>query len=354
MKMAETNVVAVNAGRGQVAVEERPLPSPGPGEVLVEVSHCGICGSDIHMIVDGWGETGRVEGHEYTGTIAAVGPAVEGWLVGDVVVGGPAPKCGHCRRCLEGKPSQCENRDKSVIDAHDGAFARYTVVDARQLLHLPEGLGAREAALAEPLAVALHGITRSGIAAATGNPTTMVFGAGPIGVLTVGALKALGIGPISVVEPNHGRQQLAERFGADRVLQPSDLEIFPMWEPERISADAVDFVFECSGKKAAMEAGYNQLLRGGVLTLVGAGVEPPTFDPNRMILNELHVCGSFIYDADGFERALEMLASGMLPVDGLIEPDDVTLDRLGDALTGLAKGQIAGKVLVVPRLSSQG
>ena len=94
-----------------------------------------------------------------------------------------------------------------------------------------------------------------------------------------------------------------------RGARPDELELFPPFEPDRISTRAVDVVLECSGKKAAMEAGFHQLRRGGTLVLVGAGIEAPSFDPNRMLLNELVVTGSFVYDADGFERALELLAS---------------------------------------------
>ena len=100
-----------------------------------------------------------------------------------------------------------------------------------------------------------------------------------------------------------------------------------------------------------MEIGFHQLRRGGTLALVGAGIEHPAFDPNRFVLNELHVVGSFIYDKGGFERALELLASDGFPTDLLIEADDVPLDRLSDALVGLAEGRYAGKVMVVPRLS---
>ena len=136
------------------------MPRPGPGEVLVEVDHCGICGSDIHTPLDGWAEKpGLVAGHEFTGATASLGAGVKGWEVGETVVGGPSPKCGRCRRCLEGKPSQRENRQGSIVDGHDGAFARYVLVRAASLLRLPPGLTARLAALAEPLAVALHGIT---------------------------------------------------------------------------------------------------------------------------------------------------------------------------------------------------
>ena len=99
---------AVYRGSGEVAVEDRPVPEPGPGQVLVEVGHCGICGSDLHLIAERLGTAGTVLGHEYSGVVAALGEGVTGWAVGDEVVGGPAPRCGRCRRCLEGQPSQCE------------------------------------------------------------------------------------------------------------------------------------------------------------------------------------------------------------------------------------------------------
>jgi threonine dehydrogenase-like Zn-dependent dehydrogenase len=339
---------AVYLRPGEVVVEERPVPRPGPHEVLVEVDHCGICGSDVHMLLDGWGEEGLVAGHEFTGAIVALGDQVKGWQLGEVVVGGSSPKCGRCRRCLEGKPSQCENRQGSVVDGRDGAFARYVLVRDTSLLRLPSGLTPRQAALAEPLAVALHGITRSG--AAPGD-RVMVIGAGPIGALSIAALVARGIGPVIAVEPGERRRELARKLGATEVLDPAELETFPPWEPERITERATHVVLECSGKKDAIEAGFHQLRRGGTLVLVGAGLEHPSFDPNRFVLNELHIVGSFIYDQGGFEQALALLASDGFPTDLLIEADDVPLDGLSDALVGLAQGRLAGKVMVVPRLS---
>ncbi len=348
-ELPDTMPAAVLQRRGEVVVEERPVPRPGRDEVLVEVDHCGICGSDIHMLLDGWGDKGLVAGHEFTGTIVALGADVTGWELGEPVVGGASPRCGRCRRCLEGKPSQCEDRQGSVVDGHDGAFARYVLVRKASLLRLPPGLTPREAALAEPLAVALHGITRSG--AAPGD-RVMVIGAGPIGALSIAALVARGIGPVLAVEPGARRKQLARDLGAAEVLDPADLESFPAWEPERITGRAVHVVLECSGKKEAMEAGFQQLGRGGTLVLVGAGMEQPSFDPNRFVLNELHVVGSFVYDQGGFEAALELLSSDGFPTDRLIEAEDVPLDRLSEALTGLAEGRLAGKVMVVPRLSA--
>ncbi len=336
--------VAVYRRPGVVEVEDRPVPAPGPNQVLVEVDHCGICGSDIHLLFDGWVPPGLVAGHEFSGTVAAVGQGVEGWRPGAAVVAGASPRCGHCRRCLEGQPSQCENRAGSIMDAHDGAFARYAVVDAASLLERPEGMSSRAAALAEPLAVALHGITRSGV---TKGDSVMIFGAGPVGALSLAVLVRQGIGPVSVVEPSAERRQLAADLGADEVLAPDELEP-PTKDPESIAERAVHVVLECSGRKTAMEAGFQQLRRGGTMALVGAGIEAPTFQQSRFILNELTVCGSFVYDLGGFERALELLAAEDFPSERLVEPDDVPLQGISEVLEALAAGKVAGKVLVSP------
>ncbi|HKY16950.1 MAG TPA: alcohol dehydrogenase catalytic domain-containing protein [Microthrixaceae bacterium] len=350
--LPETHRVAVHTRVGEVVVEDRAVPEAEPGRVVVEVSHCGICGSDIHMIMEGWGRPGSVHGHEYSGVVVAVGDGAEGWLPGDEIVCGASPRCGRCEGCRSGQPSQCTNRHGVMGDDHDGAYARFVSVDARSLLRIPSGLSLRVAALAEPLAVALHGITRSGIVegqfAIGRGPSAMVFGAGPIGALTAAVLLARGIGPVTVVEPAPSRQRLARDLGVDRVVHPDELPTFGIHQPEELAPHAARVVFECSGKKAAMEAGLQQVARGGTFVMVGAGIEPPTFDGNRILLNELTIVGSYVYDADGFERALDLLASGDLPTDVLIEPDDVPLDGLLDAMTGLARGEIAGKVMIVP------
>ncbi len=266
-----------------------------------------------------WGFTpGAVAGHEWSArTVAAVGDDVTSWSVGELVVGGPGVRCGTCRRCLEGKPSQCENRSSMTSGGSDGAFAEYILCRAAGVLRLPEGLSPRHAALAEPLSVAMHGITRSEVAH---GDSVMVFGAGPIGALSVAALRSMGITDITVVEPHEGRRQLAADLGVTSIVDPADLEVFPPWEPERMSSRAVDVVLECSGHRAAIEAGFNQLARGGILVMVGAGIDHPTFDINRMILNELTVTGSFVYDEGGFERALELLASDSFPAEPAHRP----------------------------------
>lgn len=344
-----TMPAAVFMGIRDVRVEERPVPAVGPRDVLVEVGHCGICGSDLHFLLDWGGRPGAIEGHEYSGTVVAVGPEVTEWRVGDHVVGGPSPRCGRCRFCLADRPSLCTGRGRVGVaeDEWQGAFARYKLVPADQLLRVPDGLDPRHAALTEPLAVALHGITRAG----GPRPGTrwLVTGGGPIGFLSVAALRALGVDDVVVSEPHERRRALCERLGA-RTVHPDELVAPAM--PHDVVDEPFDAALECSGAHQAMESALAQLDRGGTLVLVGAGVRPPRFDNNRILLNELVVTGAFVYDHDGFPRALELLASGAVPAHLLVEPDDVPLDGILDAAIALAEGRRAAKAMVVPRVTT--
>jgi (R,R)-butanediol dehydrogenase/meso-butanediol dehydrogenase/diacetyl reductase len=336
---------AVFKGPGEIEVEQVPVPEIGTDEVLVAVELCGICGSDLHMVLEGWGVPGSWHGHEWIGTIAAVGDTVTRWRPGDTVVGGPGLRCGQCRMCKANRPSLCEVSSTPGMGVEHGAFATYKVAPAAQVLLMPEGLDPRAAALAEPLSVALHGIHQG-----TTQPgdRVLVLGAGPIGALSIAALRAMGVDDVRCAEPSPTRQELAASVGATRVFHPEQLEVPNMAEPMRMVDDAVDVVLECSGKAKAMEAGLAQLVKAGTLVLVGAGIERPRFDPNRILLNELVVTGANTYDHDGFEQALALLASGLLPIAHLVEPEEVPLDGVLDAMRGLAEGRTAGKVLVRP------
>lgn len=344
-QVPEHMAAAVLKGPGRLEVEEVRVPELGADDVLVAVDLCGVCGSDLHMVLDGWGQRGSWPGHEWVGTVTAVGPSVTTWKPGDAVVGGPTTRCGRCPMCRAGRPSLCADRDTPGTEPEQGGFATFKRAPATELLPLPEGLEPRAAALAEPLAVALHGINQSGV---TPGQRALVLGAGPIGALSIAALRARGVDDVTCAEPAPARQALAAAVGATRVIHPADLVVPSIAEPGLVVEGAVDVVLECSGKAVAMEAGLAQLVRGGTLVLVGAGIEPPRFDPNRILLNELVITGAFTYDHDGFERALELLASGALPVDDLLEPDTVPLDGLLEAMRDLADGRLAGKVLVRP------
>jgi threonine dehydrogenase-like Zn-dependent dehydrogenase len=327
-----------------LAVERWPLPTPGPEQVLLEVSHCGICGTDLHLVMEGWGRPRSVGGHEYSGTIVAVGEKVTDWHPGDAVVGGPERGCGRCARCSEGRSNLCADRGTPGVDPFQGAFAEYKSVHHSQLVRIPEGVSMREAALAEPLAVALHGITLSRIRP---GERAFVSGVGPIGMLTLAALRAQGVDDVVVSEPSPLRRECALDLDARLAFDPSDLDDPGM--PFEIAEDAVDAAFECSGAKSGFVTALGRVRRAGTLVILGTGMARPPLDINRVLLNELTVTGAYEYDENGFEHALALIASGKLPSDRLIAPDDVALPNLFEAMERLVAGEIAGKVMVTPR-----
>lgn len=329
--------------RRDLRVEERPVPDLGPGDALLRVSHCGVCGTDLHFVMDGWGRPGSIGGHEFSGRIAALGAEVEGFAIGDAVVGGPEPGCGVCAPCRARKPSLCTGRGAPGMSEFQGAFAEFVRVPAAQLLRVPHGLPMRDAALAEPLAVALHGITLSGLEA---GGRALVTGVGPIGLLTLAALRARGVEDVVVSEPSAVRRELALAIGARRAVEPDALEAPRM--PFTLVAEPFDAAFECSGRASAVEAALAQLGKAGTLVLSGTGAERPPLDVHRVILNELSIAGAYCYDEGGMDEALALLASGALPNERLLHPVDVALDEMLPALEELAAGRIGGKLLVVP------
>lgn len=332
---------AVYVGGQRVELQQVPVPAAGAGEVLIEVAYCGVCGTDLHMVMDGWGEVGAVFGHEYSGTVVAVGEGVVDRVPGDLVVGGPGPGCGQCRLCRAGRPNLCAGRDSYSGSGSLGAFARFKAVDGASTYRIPRGLDLRSAALAEPLAVALHGVRRGAVL--PGDPV-LVTGGGPIGLLTVALLQEERV-EVTVSEPAERRRELAASLGAT-VLSPDRLER-PALATE-LAARPFRVAFECSGRPEAMEDALSNLDTGGILVLSGTGMRRPRLDPNRIILHELSVTGTVDSTPDEYRAALDLLAAGRLPVESMLEPDDQPLSAVQQAMEQLSDGHRAGKVLIAP------
>jgi (R,R)-butanediol dehydrogenase/meso-butanediol dehydrogenase/diacetyl reductase len=346
MTLPETMPAAVYVGSGLVEVQEIPVPELHEQGAIVEVSHCGICGTDLHFVLEGMGRRGSVFGHEWSGTVVALGDAARGTVaLGTEVVVADRAGCGTCRACRAGRPSVCLDRATPNFFGGTGAFTRYMHVDASRLLPLPAGLSLRDAALTEPVAIAMHAHTVSGVAR---DERVLVTGAGPVGLLMVAVLKAAGIDDITVSEPAAARRERAAALGA-KVVSPDALQTAPTGRPV---AEPFTFAFECSGRAAAVEAAIDQLDKAGTFVFLGTGAESPRINHNRVIILELTLLGSYNYDTDGFAAALALLASGRLPVDLLIEPDDVPLDAVGATMRRLGAGELAGKALVVPEVRS--
>src|SRR5579872_2952104 len=211
---------AVYVGDRRLEVQDLPVPTPGPGQVLVEVAQCGICGSDMHLVLEGYARPGTVLGHEWAGTVVASGDDVTGWEAGARVVSNPSAGCGRCRPCRRGRPSVCLERDAPDYLSFGGAFCRYLAVQADKLLRLPDSLSTRQAALTEPTAIAVHTVTLSHV---TADDRVLVTGAGPVGLLTVAVLRARGVHDITVSEPSALRRARAAAVGATTVVGPDEL-----------------------------------------------------------------------------------------------------------------------------------
>ena len=336
---------AVYVGDGRIAVEEVPRPEAGAGEVLVEIAECGICGSDLHMVMERYAKPGAVLGHEWSGIVAAA-PADSGWSPGDRVVGNPSPGCGACRPCRRGRPSVCLRRAVADFAGYRGAFCQYKTVAAEGLIRIPDSLPTRVAALAEPMAITLHALRLADVGP---DDRVLVTGAGPVGLLLVAALRAGGISDITVSEPSPVRRQQATAVGATRVVGPDELGEPPMAQPV---AEPYAVAFECSGHASAAEAALGQLDYAGTLVIVGTGFVPPRINQNRLIIFELEVIGAYNYNDEGFQPAVDLLDSGSLPLGSLIERDDIPLSQVMVAMERLARGEIASKVMVQPGLSS--
>jgi (R,R)-butanediol dehydrogenase/meso-butanediol dehydrogenase/diacetyl reductase len=336
---------AVYVGDGRIEVEQVPVPEPRPGELLVTVSECGICGSDLHLVLDRYARPGAILGHEWSGIVAAAADAGAGWAGGERVVFNPSPGCGRCRPCRRGRPSVCAHRAPSDMRDMRGAFAQYITVPAANTLRIPDSLGTRAAALVEPTAIALHAVQ---LADVEPEDRVLVTGGGPVGLIIVAVLRARGVEDITVSEPVAVRRAQALLVGASRTVAPDQLEDPP---PGGTVSVPYAVAFECSGRADAAERALGQLDYAGVLVFVGTGSEPTPVNHNRMIILELTAVGTFNYSADGFQPALDLLDSGTMPIEALIEDDDVPLSGVMETMEQLARGAIPAKVLVNPEAS---
>lgn len=347
--LTELMPAAVYVGDGAVEVQHLPVPELQPGEARIEISHCGICGTDLHLVLERYARPGSVLGHEWAGTIVALGPDTGDWEPGARVVLDPTPGCGTCRACRRGRSSVCLRREPpDLLDFSRGAFCRYKVAPAARLLRIPESLSTRAAALTEPTAIALHTVN---LAAVNPDDRVLVTGGGPVGLLTTAVLRTRGVRDIVVSEPSAIRRERALAVGASHVVAPDDLPRAQMGRPV---AEPFTIAFECSGNAAAAEAALDQLDYAGLFVFVGTGHTPPRVNHNRVIVMEQTIIGAYNYDAAGFGPALELLASGDLPLDLLIEPVDITLDEVLPTMHRLAHGELPGKVMVTPFVGSDG
>jgi L-iditol 2-dehydrogenase len=265
--------VAQLVGVRQFRLAEEPIAEPGPGEVQVRVEAVGICGSDMHSYSEGAvGDTPclypMVLGHEPAGTVTRTGAGVSGWSPGDLVACEPAIFCYHCELCQAGRHNLCTAMRFLSTPGHPGFFRETVNLPAENVLPLPRGLAASDGALVEPLAVALHSLK---LAPPTVGESAVVFGAGPIGLLTVAVLRLAGAGRIFVVEPLAHRRALAATLGADAAVDPAQDAVAAILADTR--GRGVDLVLDCAAKADTANDCLRVARPGGRVVYTGIGTE---------------------------------------------------------------------------------
>lgn len=296
-------------------IEDIAVPKLNKGEVLLKITYTGICGSDLfHLSGDNpRAEYPLVAGHEISGTISKIHSSVTNWEMGDRVTVFPALSCGICEACRSGNPQM--HRPLRMIGVQvPGGFADYCKVPAENLIRIPTNLDMRKAALAEPLAVAVHGIRLGNVE--TGDHA-LVIGAGPIGILTALVLKKSGCSTVQLSELSSDRISFARKLG----LECIDLSMENAFEAvmSRTDGRGADCIFECVGHPSTIP----QIIEAGALysraVIIGAfhgdGAMVDLFSMSKKE-QTLHV--SWQYRLDDFRRAIGLLSEDILPVDRLI------------------------------------
>jgi len=347
---------AVYHWREDVRIDDVPVPlGPGPGELLLEVLRCGICGTDVAEFQTGphliprtpHPVTGRAVpltiGHEFTGRVAAVGPGVQGYAAGDRAASSAVVPCGECRFCRRGQSNLCERYHALGLQA-DGGLAEFVRVPAASCAQVADGCSDENAALTQPLAVAMHAFHqtphRSGEA-------MLVLGAGGIGSLYLAVAKSRGR-TVYVADIDPLALRRSEALGADGVI---DLRQEGLGDGlrRRTGEGTVATLVECSGRDDALAAAATLVQRGGTLMLVGLQTRTVALDLHALVVNEVTVATSqALVNAVDLPAAAGLLAERDLApmlVDRVIALEDL----VGGGLVASAKGEVHGKVLIDPR-----
>ncbi len=327
----------------QLRVEEIAGPEPGEGDVLLDVSHCGICGSDIHLRPSEMVPAGAVMGHEFSGRIVELGASVEGWQPGERVCVIPFEPCGECAMCRAGHEQVCVNAASGGmgLGQAQGAYAERIAVPAATLHRLPEGMSDEQGALVEPLAVGVHGVA---LADADPSEPAAVIGAGPIGAMTALALRARGFERVVVIERNERRAERMRELGFATAGAEGAAETVT----EALGGELPAAIFECAGNPAALGLAIELVRPRGRIVALGVLEEPVEISQLMLILKEAQVLGSFAYSRADFAEAVEMLADGRTNADALVT-DVVPLERAQEMFDELVRpGTEQLKVLLRP------
>jgi L-iditol 2-dehydrogenase len=312
----ESNTVVVLKAINDIQLETRPIPTPGPQEVLVAIKTVGICGSDVHYwthgrIGDFIVKSPMVLGHESSGVVAEVGSAVTHLKKGDRITLEPGIPCRLCEYCKGGRYNLCPDVKFMATPPVDGSLANFFTHPADFCYKLPDHVSFDEGAMCEPLSVGIHACNRAGVSLGS---KVLIMGAGPIGLMCLLAAKAAGATNVILVDIKENRLEVARNLGATAtILATQDVRS----EIQSKGLGPIDITIECSGAEPAIKTAIRATKAGGVVVLVGLGPPDITLPIVDAAVREVDIRGIFRY-ANTYPKALALIASGKVDVKPLL------------------------------------
>jgi len=316
-------VVKYGQHDGEVELRDVPEPEPGPGEVLLEVAAAGVCGSDIEMwrhVITFAVNTPVIQGHEFAGTVAALGPGVEGFAVGDRVVSETAAYiCGKCAYCRTGEYNLCPNR-LGFGYGTNGAFCRYVRVPTRCLHRVPDAVPFEHACLTEPACVSYNAMVVKS-APRPGEPL-VVIGPGPIGLFAVQVARIVGASPIILVgtEADAARLHTGRGLGATHALTVGRHDIAAAIA-DLVGPYGVPLVVDAAGNSATLKLSMDLVARNGQITKIGWGPKPVDLSLDPIISKAACLQGTFSHTWRTWEAVIALMASGDIDMRPMVTHD---------------------------------
>lgn len=332
-------------GPGEIELRDIPIPEVGENWILVKVKAVGICGTDLEIYSGTipYLRTGQmrypvVPGHEWAGEVVEVGPGVKGIDVRDRVTSETQIGCGRCESCRKGRYNLCPDLTRIGIGGIPGAFADYIAVPDRSIHKIPEGVRWEEAALTDPVSVALYGAIRGNVSP---SDDVVVVGAGTIGLLSVSVCKALGAGSVRMVGRRKERLSLAIEMGAEEAFEPDERNLMKL-------KGGIDLLIETSGSEDALGTYIPLMRKGGRIVLLGFPHNPVGgVDLSEVVVGNIEICG--VLGSPGVWReSLSLIRKGAVPVSKIIT-HTFSLDDVALAFeTARSRAEGAIKVMIIP------
>ncbi|MGI9366010.1 MAG: zinc-dependent alcohol dehydrogenase [Rhizobiaceae bacterium] len=344
----------------QLTLQEKPVPVPGKAEALVRIDAVAICATDLEIMTYGTPamieggppfNKGFTPGHEYMGTIAALGPGVDEFEIGDRVTVEIHAGCGQCKRCRMGMYTSCHNYGLNYGDRDkghrangfttDGGFAEYAINNINTMIKVPDEMSDEEATLVVTAGTSMYGLTELGGLVA--GESVVVIGPGPIGLLAVAVAKALGASPVVLVGTRENRNAIGRQLGADYTINPKDED--PVARVKELTGKGADYVIDCAGNETTVNQSVHMTNRGGRICLAAFPKNAVEYELGALAVNNIYLYGIRGEGRSATHRAMAFMAEKRFDA-GLVHTHTFPMEDLPTALR-YAKDRVDDAIKVV-------